>query len=432
MPELNNNKHVGVSLAVDGDDLVLSVTPASIDAATAEQGELADTAVQPGDLATVATTGAYSDLSGIPTLGTAAAQNTSAFATAAQGSLAGTALQPGDELTDLASTGVTSGYVPKADGNGGISWAAETGGGGGGSVAWGDISGTLSNQSDLSSALGGKANSSHVHAASDVTSGTFDAARIPNLAASKITSGTFDIALIPTGTSGSTVSLGNHNHSLDSLSNVTITSNSTGELLKWNGSAWVNNTLSEAGVAATSHVHAAGDVTSGTFDSARIPDLNTSKLTAGTLGVTRGGTGLSSLTASNYIRAASSSTFEQRTPAQVLADIGAQPAYIGLNSQSGSSYTLVLSDVNKLITMSNGSANTLTVPTNSSVAFPVGTIVNFAQTGAGVTTVTGASGVTVNGVSAGSAAVTKRYSISSLVKIAANSWLLTGAVEDVD
>jgi hypothetical protein len=37
-------------------------------------------------------------------------------------------------------------------------------------------------------------------------------------------------------------------HTLDSHSNVTITSNSSGELLKWNGSAWINNTLAEAGI----------------------------------------------------------------------------------------------------------------------------------------------------------------------------------------
>jgi hypothetical protein len=39
-----------------------------------------------------------------------------------------------------------------------------------------------------------------------------------------------------------------HNHTLDSLSNVTITSNASGEILKWNGTAWINNTLAEAGI----------------------------------------------------------------------------------------------------------------------------------------------------------------------------------------
>lgn len=39
-----------------------------------------------------------------------------------------------------------------------------------------------------------------------------------------------------------------HNHTLDSLSNVTVATNTVGEILKWNGTAWVNNTLSEAGI----------------------------------------------------------------------------------------------------------------------------------------------------------------------------------------
>ena len=50
---------------------------------------------------------------------------------------------------------------------------------------------------------------------------------------------------------------------LSTLSDVTITSIASGELLKWNGSAWINNTLAEAGVAAASHTHATSDITSG-------------------------------------------------------------------------------------------------------------------------------------------------------------------------
>jgi len=80
---------------------------ASSDYATAAQGTLAASATQPGDLATVATSGAYNDLtgkpslfsgayadlSGKPSLGTAAAAATGDFATAAQGALAASALQ---------------------------------------------------------------------------------------------------------------------------------------------------------------------------------------------------------------------------------------------------------------------------------------------------------------------------------------------------
>ena len=74
------------------------------DYATAAQGALADTAVQPEELAAVAVTGAYADLSGTPTLGSAAAQDATAFATAAQGALADTAVQPGT-LAAVATTG---------------------------------------------------------------------------------------------------------------------------------------------------------------------------------------------------------------------------------------------------------------------------------------------------------------------------------------
>ena len=53
----------------------ITITPADIGAATSAQGTKADTAVQPGSLATVATSGAYTDLTGKPTLGNAASLN---------------------------------------------------------------------------------------------------------------------------------------------------------------------------------------------------------------------------------------------------------------------------------------------------------------------------------------------------------------------
>lgn len=79
----------------------------SSDFATAAQGATADSAVQPGDLATVATTGAYSDLSGLPTLGTAAATDATDYATALQGATADSAVQP-DDLATVATTGAYS------------------------------------------------------------------------------------------------------------------------------------------------------------------------------------------------------------------------------------------------------------------------------------------------------------------------------------
>ena len=52
-----------------------------------------------------------------------------------------------------------------------------------------------------------------------------------------------------------------------------------------------------------------------------------------------------------------------------------------LNAQTGTSYTFVLSDsVNTLVTAANASAIAITIPTNATVAYPVGSVLNFAQT----------------------------------------------------
>jgi hypothetical protein len=80
--------------------------------ATASQGALGGSSVQPGDLETVATSGLYSDLIGIPTLGTAAATNSTAYATSGQGALADTAVQPGDIAT-VATSGLYSDLIGK-------------------------------------------------------------------------------------------------------------------------------------------------------------------------------------------------------------------------------------------------------------------------------------------------------------------------------
>lgn len=99
---------------------------------------------------------------------------------------------------------------------------------------------------------------------------------------------------------------------------------------------------------------------------------------------------------------------------------------VGVNSQTGTTYTLALSDAGKLVRCSNASAITLTVPPNSSVAFPVNTVVTVEQQGAGVITITPGSGVTCNAfdglLSAG------QYAGLSLVKVDTNVWTVFGGV----
>ena len=71
---------------------------------------------------------AYSTLSGLPTLGTAAATDSTDYATDTQGATADSAMQPGDDAAYLGSGAATDGYVLTADGAGGAAWEAATGG----------------------------------------------------------------------------------------------------------------------------------------------------------------------------------------------------------------------------------------------------------------------------------------------------------------
>jgi len=97
------------------------------------------------------------------------------------------------------------------------------------------------------------------------------------------------------------------------------------------------------------------------------------------------------------------------------------------NAQVGTTYTPVLTDAGKVVTLTNGSAIAVTVPLNSSVAFPIGTQITFAQTGAGKVTFAGAVGVTV--YSADSfLSLRTQYSSGTLIKTATNTWLLIGDI----
>ena len=97
------------------------------------------------------------------------------------------------------------------------------------------------------------------------------------------------------------------------------------------------------------------------------------------------------------------------------------------NVQTGTSYTLVLADAFKLLTMSNAAANTLTVPPNSSVAFPVGTRIDIGQDAAGQTTVAAGSGVTIN--TPETLKLRKRWAKATLIKRATDTWDIEGNLE---
>jgi hypothetical protein len=99
---------------------------------------------------------------------------------------------------------------------------------------------------------------------------------------------------------------------------------------------------------------------------------------------------------------------------------------VSINEQTGTTYTLVLSDAGKLVRCSNSSAIAVTVPTNSSVAYPTGTTITIEQQGAGQITVSGDSGVTVNAY--GGTKTMGQYAMVQIIKVGTDTWTLTGGV----
>ena len=99
-------------------------------------------------------------------------------------------------------------------------------------------------------------------------------------------------------------------------------------------------------------------------------------------------------------------------------------AMIAINAQIAT-YTAVLTDDGKIVTMSNASANNFTVPPNSSVAFGIGTQLNIAQLGAGQTTIVAGSGVTLNSAGA-KLKLSAQYAVATCVKTDTNTWFVVG------
>ena len=100
-------------------------------------------------------------------------------------------------------------------------------------------------------------------------------------------------------------------------------------------------------------------------------------------------------------------------------------AMVAINAQTGTTYSVVLSDDGKLITCDNASSIALTIVPNSSVAFGIGTQINVMQLAAGTVTITAGAGVTLR--SAGSKLKTDaQYAVATCLKIASDTWVVVG------
>ncbi len=113
-------------------------------------------------------------------------------------------------------------------------------------------------------------------------------------------------------------------------------------------------------------------------------------------------------------------------------DIDTQFAGLTVNAQTGTTYTAVKADgLNAIVTMDNASANTFSIPTDATYAFPTGTTLLVYQKGAGITTIQAVTSGTTTVVSAGAVAaapVLARYKSAAAIKLAANSWTVVGGI----
>ena len=93
----------------------------------------------------------------------------------------------------------------------------------------------------------------------------------------------------------------------------------------------------------------------------------------------------------------------------------------GINAQTGTTYTTLLTDAGKTITTSNAAAVTVTIPTNASVAYEIGSVIQFLNIGVGALTIAASGGVTINN----NLGTTAQYGAYSILKTATDTWYAT-------
>jgi hypothetical protein len=108
-------------------------------------------------------------------------------------------------------------------------------------------------------------------------------------------------------------------------------------------------------------------------------------------------------------------------------------AKLTINSQTAT-YTVVLADnKNTLVTMNVATANDFLIPTNASVAFPIGSVINVIQTGVGKTTIeavsSGTTTISSTGATAAAPELRAQFSAASCIKVATDTWLVVGDLQ---
>jgi hypothetical protein len=202
---------------------------------------------------------------------------------------------------------------------------------------------------------------------------------------------------------------------LSELNDVSVTSPNSGEYLKFNGTSWISASIGSTG---------------GSASSVEWSNVTNTPTTLAGYGITDA---LPSSASSNYLPVSASSNYLPVSASiNYLRTDNASATYstklISTNGQTGTSYVIALSDADKLITMNNANANTIIIPTNASVAFPIGTKIDFIQTGVGATSASPTSGVTLNS-DTNKRTINAQWTAASLIKLDTDTWVLIGAIK---